>query len=114
MIENHYGYPAGRFYGARRALMAPHPRGEDYSFGLAFGECHHGFGSIRDEHLDDDARRWVRTIRETMNTDGIEDPQGRGTWFLKAERLTLEEKSRFSSAVDELAHWFRERFMGRD
>lgn len=48
-----------------------------------------------------------------MDTTGIDDPQGRGTWFLKGERLTTEEKFRFAAAVDELAYWFHERFMGR-
>jgi hypothetical protein len=47
-----------------------------------------------------------------MDTTGIDDPEGLGTLFLKAEKLTVEEKSRFSSAVDELADWFHRQFTG--
>jgi hypothetical protein len=113
MISEHYSYPAEKLTAARRMLMAPHPKGEADAFAHAFHECDLGLRHVRPDDLDDTARSWVQTIRQTMDTTGISDPQGRGTWFLKAERLSVEEKYRFSSAVDELAHWFHERFMGR-
>lgn len=113
MTSGHYGYPAEKFRTARRILMAPHPNGEADSFARAFHECDLGLRDVCSDDLDDNARSWVRTIRQTMDTTGIDDPQGRGKWFIKAERLSIEEKSRFSSAVDELADWFHGRFMGR-
>lgn len=47
-----------------------------------------------------------------MDTKGIDDPNGRGTWYVKAEELSIEEKYEFSSAVDQLASWFNAKFMG--
>ena len=113
MISTSYRYAAEKLAAARRALMAPHPDGEADSFGHAFHECDFGLHDMQFDKLDDNARSWVMTIRETMNTTGIDDPQDRGTWFLKAERLSADDKCRFSRAVDELADWFHERFMGR-
>ncbi len=113
MTSGHYAYPSEKLAAARRILMAPHPKGEADAFGHAFHECSLGLRDVRPDDLDDNARSWLRTIRETMDTTGIDDPQGRGTWFIKAERLSIDQKSPFSSAVDELAHWFHERFMGR-
>jgi hypothetical protein len=111
MIGGKYKYSAEKFAAARRHLMAPHPKGEADSFRAAFLECNLGLKDFRTEDLDDDARRWVSTIRELMDTTGIDDPQQRGTWILKAEQLTVEEKYSFGTAVDELAHWFHRRFM---
>ena len=113
MASERYGYPAEKLSAARRILMAPHPEGEAVSFGHAFLECEHGLRHMRPEDLDDNARHWVSTIREIMDTAGVVDPHRRGTAFVKAERLSIEDKHRFSAAVDELAHWFHDRFMGR-
>jgi hypothetical protein len=49
-----------------------------------------------------------------MDTAGIDDPNDQGTWLLKAERLSLEEKAEFSEAVDSLADWFQRRFLGQE
>jgi len=94
-------------------LMAPHQKGEAESFAAAFHECHLGLQDVRSDDLDDSARSWVSTVRALMDTTGIDDPESRGAWFLKAEKLSIEEKHQFSRAVDALAHWFHERFMGR-
>jgi hypothetical protein len=48
-----------------------------------------------------------------MDTASIDDPHSRGTWLLKAARLSIDEKSEFSQAVDSLADWFHGRFMGQ-
>ncbi len=113
MIQDRYRYPAEKFGDARRILMAPHPSGEADSFTAAFHECDLGLSDVRLDDLDDNARSWVSTIRRIMDTTGIDDPRGQGTKFRKAERLSDDEKYRFSRAVDDLAHWFHERFMGR-
>lgn len=57
--------------------------------------------------LDADARRWVATIKSLMDTTGIKDPVGIGTFELKARTLSTDQQSELSRAVDELAHWFR-------
>lgn len=113
MIQTSYKYAAEKLAAARRALMAPHPDGEADSFGHAFLECDFGIRDVQLDKLDDNARTLIATIRRLMDTTGIDDPQDRGTWFLKAERLNVDDKCQFSRAIDELADWFHERFMGR-
>lgn len=103
---NDYAYPSEKLSVARRSLMLPHPRGEAESIAGAFEECSHGLHDLRNEDLDDNARRWVATIKELMDTSGIQDPSGRGTFVIKAERLTEEQKFELSRVIDELAHWF--------
>jgi hypothetical protein len=106
-----FRYPSEKLSTARRALMAPYPPGgEAEAFLYAFSECDHGLRDVHADDLDDSARSWFRTIRETMDTTGIEDPSGRGTFLIKAERLTFDQKHAFSSALDELASWFNRRF----
>lgn len=112
MTSELYKYPAEKLAAARRILMAPHPKGEADSFAHAFLECEHGLRDIRLEDIDDSARSWLRTIKQAMDTSGIDDTQGRGRSFVKAENLSIEEKSQFSSAIDELADWFNEKIMG--
>lgn len=79
MTSQLYAYPAEKLAAARRMLMAPHPKGEADSFGHAFHECELGLRDVRPDDLDDSARSWVRTIRQAMDTTGIDDPQGQGT-----------------------------------
>ena len=109
MKYNPYRYPAEKFSTARRNLMLPHSRGEAESIAMAFHEMTLGLEDIEDEHLDDNARSWVRTIERLMDDEGIDDPAGEGTWKLKAEKLSVDEKLELSHAVDELAHWFDSR-----
>ncbi len=113
MDSGRYAYPAEKLAAARRILMAPHPKGEADSFGHSFFECDLGLRDVRPADLDDSAQSWVSTIRRLMDTTGIDDPQGRGTSFLKAERLSIDDKYQFSKAVYEVADWFHERFMVR-
>ena len=109
MFNPKWRYPAEKLSAARRNLMAPLPAGEAAAYASAFHECELGLHDVRADDLDDSARAWLRTIQQTMDTKGIEDRSGRGTWHAKAERLTLEEKHAFSAAVDELAFWFDRR-----
>jgi hypothetical protein len=73
---------------------------------FAFHECTLGLEHVDGEHLDADAKVWVQTVREIMDTTGIVEDDGRGRWFIKADSLSLDDKSRFSTAVDSLADWF--------
>src|SRR5205814_5816866 len=111
-MDMRYRYPAEKLNAARRALMAPHPKGEPDSFAHALHEFDHGLRGLKPDDLDDNARGWVATIRRIMDTTGVHDPQGRGTALVKAETLSIDDKFKFSGAVDELAHWFDSKFTG--
>lgn len=74
-----YKYPAEKFAAARLILMAPHPKGEADSFGRAFIECGYGLDNLSIDDLNDYARSLVQTVKQTMDTTGIDDPNGRGT-----------------------------------
>jgi hypothetical protein len=80
--------------------MLPHPKGEADDIAAAYHECHLGLMRLQPDDFDDDARRSVSTVTMRMDTTGIEDPQGRGTWGIKADKLSVDEKFEFSSAVD--------------
>jgi hypothetical protein len=86
--------------------MLPHPRGEAASIASAFHECFLGLGDLIRDDLDPDARTWIATLEALMGTTGIQDPSGRGTWQIKAETLTEDERFTLSRTVDELAWWF--------
>src|SRR5215212_6659108 len=102
-----FRYAAEKFAVARHALMIPHLQGEARSIVDAFHECTLGLEDIDLNDLDDDARNWVAQLQELMDTTGIDDPDERGTWLIKADQLTDTQKFDLSNAVDGLAHWFR-------
>jgi len=113
MNSSQWAYPHEKFYVARRALLLPHPEGEERSIVIAFGECTHGLRGVRREDLTDAAaQRWYDTIQGAMKTDGLEDESGRGLWYVKAEAMTTDERETFANAVDELSAWFSRRFWG--
>jgi hypothetical protein len=109
-----FGYQSEKFSVARRALMLPHPRGEDASIASAFGECTLGLHHLDRSTLDDDARAWVRRLEELMDTTGLSDPATDGLWAVKARKLSIDEKLELSRTVDELAHWFHRKFWADD
>ncbi len=103
-----YFYPTEKLNQARHTLMAPHPEGEAASFADAFGlcnACRNGLDQVDDEL----ARDWIKAIRKIMETSGLDDPERRGLYVVRAEQLTLDEKSEFSRIVDELASWLNRR-----
>ena len=113
MTIGQYAYPAEKLHQARHTLMAPHPGGEAASFAGAFELC----GRCRNEldQVDDDqACHWIETIRKIMDTSGLDDPEHRGLFIVRAEQLTLDEKTEFSRVVDELASWVNEKFYSGD
>ena len=61
---------------------------------------------MEESGLDDSARGWVSKIKQFMDTTGVVDPAGIGTWQVKAQSLTTDDQRELSDAVDELAHWF--------
>ncbi len=105
-----FAYQSEKLSQARRALMLPHSRGEAESIAEAFHTCFLGFRDLKSDTLDDDARRWFDKITEMMDTTGVQDSTGRGTWAVKAEGFSTDQKIELSRAVDELSHWFDRRF----
>ena len=106
-----FAYPGEKLLSARHILMLPHPNGEEESIMHAFHECSLGLKNVDKDALDDSQREWVMKLEELMNTDGLEDPDGKGLWRIKAEALTEAEKFELSRVVDELATSFdRENF----
>ena len=102
-----FNYPAEKLSIARRALMLPHPNGEEESIASAFFECQSGFIDLNNEDLDDNSQEWVSQIRGFMDTSEIQASSSK--WAIKASQLTVDERLELSRAVDELAHWFRRR-----
>ena len=109
-----FSYQSKCFSEARSALMLPFYDGEDGAIANAFHLCSRALGKFRLDRskLAEDSKvlDWIRVIEETMDTDGLADPAGIGTWRVKARSLTVEEQSAFSTAVSELAAWFDMQF----
>ena len=103
-----YGYQSEKLSAARSALMLPHSQGEPASIAGAFHEIHLAFHRMDESGLDDNARTWVRKLKELMDTTGLTDTNSEGLWTVKAKQLGTDEKIELSRCVDELAHWFRE------
>ena len=101
---------AEKFSAARRMLMVPHSKDEDEVFAHVFHECSLGLYRFDVGLVEyDEARRWIQTVQQTMDTTGLSDPGGEeGLYKVKAARLTYEQKCEFSSAVDELADYFKD------
>jgi hypothetical protein len=103
-----YGYQSEKLSAARSALMLPHSRGEAASITSAFHEIHLAFHRMDESGLDDNARTWIRKIKEFMDTTGLADPDSEGLWTIKARQLDTDDQIELSRCVDELANWFRE------
>ena len=113
MNAHRFVYQSEKLAAARQCLMLPHPKGEADSIACAFSECSLAFRNFDVQAVQsDDARKCIETIQQMMNTTGINDPEGRGKYFIKAEQLSVTERSELSIAVDELAYWFRREFEG--
>ena len=114
MARFRFRYPAEKFGAANRALMLPHPNGEERSIADAYWEVMLGLRDVKEDDLDENARRWIATIRRLFDAEGIKDPRHRGTAILCAEQMTVEDRADFATAVNELASWFRRKFQEED
>lgn len=102
-----YRYQWEKFSDARRCLMLPHPQGEAASIATAFHECKMGLHKMHKDELDDDsALSCLSTLEDLMSTEGLEDPLNKGTFHVKAETLSTDDKFELSRVIDELAYWF--------
>lgn len=91
---------------ARRLLMLPLVEAEHDAICSAFNECELCMNDL-DKLSNPITRPWVETIQRTMGTNGLEGLAEREHWRLKVLSLSLDEKIKFSSAVDELADWLQ-------
>jgi len=48
----------------------------------------------------------VRKLEELIDGSGLDDPLGRGLYTVRAERLSLDQKTELSEAINYLATWF--------
>ena len=111
MAKERFGYQGEKLSQARSSLMAPHEMGEEHSYASAFHACSLGFHQFDVSKVkDDDAVGWIETIKRLMDTAGVEDTTGEGTYVHRARQLTVDERREFSNAVDELASWFNRQF----
>ncbi len=111
MVKDRLGYQSEKLSQVRSSLMAPHIRGEEYSFAAAFDFCSRAFHDFDVSRVEDEnAVGWIDTIKRLMDTTGVEHPTGEGTWVQRARLMTFEKKHEFSNAVDELASWFNREF----
>lgn len=105
-----FSYQSEKFSVARTCLMLPHTRGEAESIASAFHECSLGLHQLDINSVSDDARSWIRSLNELLDTSGLSDPSKVGLWTIKAESLTTDEQIELSRVVDELASYFGREF----
>jgi hypothetical protein len=101
-----YAYVSEKFAAARRSLMLPHPNGDTTAIVDAFAECSHGLHNINRDDFDNAARESVRKLEELIDGSGLDDPLGRGLYAVRAERLSLDQKTELSEVINYLATWF--------
>jgi hypothetical protein len=102
-------YQAEKFLAARSCLMLPHPSGETKSIADAFMECDLGLHNLDRNSLDDAARSLIRKLESLMCPTGLSDPSDRGLWTVKAETLTVDDRTDLSRIVNELAIYFSDK-----
>ena len=108
MTKYSFGDQAGRFSRARSALMAPHHNGEEQSFIDAVIQCKEAFKPFDDlvtRVEDENARGWLKTIKGF--TDNIDAQRSHEDKVQYIRAMDIGEKSEFSTAIEELASWFR-------
>jgi hypothetical protein len=104
-MNDRFDYQTEQLSKARRMLMAPLPAGEPQGFASAFHELSLAFDHFDiDQVKNDDARGWIRTILHLLGTSDA------GSFQARAEQMSIDEKLRFSQAVDDLANWFDRNF----
>jgi hypothetical protein len=85
--------------------MLPHPKGEAASIAHAFLDCSLGLHELDRSKLDQDATDFVTELERLMSTAGLDDLDDVGTYTVRAEQLTLEQRFALARVVDELASW---------
>lgn len=116
MSDVHWGYAAEKLGAAVRAMMLPH-RSESESIVWAGHNVELGFHDV-DRLEDEDADRWLRTIRELLDTSDIdpetEEARERGTLAIRADQLSFEQKLELRRCLFELHSRAEMEFWGDD
>jgi hypothetical protein len=114
--KDRFDYQGEKLSQARSALMLPHSRGEEFSLADAFAFCDRAFTNFNMDRIrDSEALRHIATIQRSMDTTGLtEDASGAGTWVKRGRMMSVDQRSEFSRAVDELADWFNREFWSDD
>ena len=80
--------------------------GEVRSVALALELC---TDALKDWDLtlikDDDACRWIETIKRVIDTTNVQDDNGKGVFYNRARVMTLEERDDLSDALIFLLVW---------
>ena len=95
--------------------MLPHTSGEANSIMHAFHECTLGLAGIDKSELDDYARDCIRALDDFMDPREFSDAdeaETKGSWVLKAETFTVDQKLELSRLIDSLAAWFKNQLHG--
>jgi hypothetical protein len=109
-----YRYQSEKLSAARRSLMLPHSSGEALSIADALHNCQMAFHRLEDSRLDDNEARLVRKIKTFMDTSELDDPNGEGTYVVKARALSNAQKLDLTNSIDELASSFNLKFWQDD
>lgn len=104
MADVDWGYAAEKLGQAVRAMMLPH-RSESEAIMWVGHYVELGFHNV--ERLEDeDAGRWLRTIRQILDTSDIDaetaEARRRGTLQIRADQLSFEEKHELQRCLFEL------------
>lgn len=111
MSGSRFHYQHQKMSQARSALMLAHTSGVAHSIASAFFSCNLALEDLNIDDIEDESVRiWIATIERMMDTTGIEDPTGEGTYLERARQMTPDDQMAFSKAVDELTDWFHREF----
>ena len=83
----YFNYQSEKFSTARHMLMLPHPKGEADSIKHALHECSLAFNTLNYDLLDDHSKKWVSIIEKYLDTSGFDDPDERGLFEVKNNRV---------------------------
>ncbi|CAD2245478.1 hypothetical protein [Xanthomonas arboricola] len=96
---------SSRFSDARAALMLPIMQTEAHAVAEAMHFLRHGLDSLPDDvEFSGENTHLIEELRGLMDTSGLSDPGDQGLALLKAQTLTVDQRSRFSVIVDELCY----------
>lgn len=113
MLDGTTCYLWEKFTNARRSLIAPHESGEEMSFQSAFHSCSLGLHNLElstRKITDSECLDYLKTVRDVIEVDDLKPEYESELWSVRYNRMTVDQKREFSSAVDWLADHFTEEY----
>lgn len=89
-MQKNYGYQMEKLSNARRALMVP------ANIAGALHEVAMGLDDLDTGSLPDEIRGDAETALRLRTTDGLEDPDDRGLWTVRADSFTIDDQIELS------------------